>query len=63
MGRVGNSLVSKTAKNGWAAGLTDEKDNDSPRSTRSRRDCTTGTDATAEKTSPAVIADRLLAKS
>ncbi len=46
-----------------AAGLTEKKDNDSPRSTRSRRDCTTGTGATAEKRSPVAISDRLLAKS
>jgi hypothetical protein len=44
-----------------AAGLMEEKDNDSPCSTRSRRDCTTGTDATTKKSSPAVNSDRLLA--
>ena len=62
-GWAGKRRAMSTAKNGWAAGLTEEKDNDSPCSNRPRTDCTTGTDATTEKGSPVVNSDRLLTKS
>ena len=51
MGRFGSKDDRRTARNGWAAGLTASKDNDSPFSTDSRRLRAAGVHATAENKS------------
>ena len=57
IGRLGNKEDRRTARNGWAAGLTASKDKASPPSTHSRRLCTAGVEAAAENKSPVAKTD------